>query len=239
MRGEREFMIVDWPLHFKIDEWVGQAGESLKEPDSSTIDRRQARLLLQIAERISLVSHGLFLDEQQQLSGYQHFRVRDFGRVVDLLNQMISAAILDENAKGELKPDEVFDSRSIQLMIQRAESGQPWFRLDADGITVDLPFSLETTRTGRRELFHELLKSDDDDEAFADLGAVLLASVTSLSFEQDRAVGVFQPDQPGHFKCEIKNPAATYSEALYGALKARGQVIREDLTIEDLRDSLK
>jgi hypothetical protein len=232
-------MIVDWPLYFEIDKWAREAAETLADAEASSHDRAQARRFLEVAERIALVSHGLLLDAEQRLSGYQQFRVREFGRVAELLNQMISAEVLDERERGKLKPDEAFDARTIQLLIQRAESGKPWFRLDADGLTVDLPFSLETTRQGRSVLFHELLKSDDEDEAFADLGAVLLASVSSVSFEPDRVVGIFRPDEPGWFRFEIENPAAEYSEALYGALRAKGQMIREDLTVEDLRALLR
>ncbi|MFH0945899.1 MAG: hypothetical protein V2A76_11930 [Planctomycetota bacterium] len=239
MQGEREFMLIDWPLYFEIDKWERKAREGLESEDESPYDREQAARYLQVAERMSLVSHALFLDEEGRLSGYQLFHVRQFSQVVVLLNQMISADILDEKAAGGLKADDELDEHTVQLVSARAESGEPWFTVDGDGIKVDLPFSLETTRKGRQKLVHELLESDDDDGPFADLTAVLAGSITSLSFEKDRCVGVITPDEPGRYDWTIQNPAACYSDSLLGALKDAGVPVREDLKIDQVRSLVR
>lgn len=239
MNGEREFMLIDWPLYFEIDKWERKARKSLENKDKDLHFHEQSQRYLQVAERITLVSHALFLDEEGRLSGYQLFHVRQFSEVVALLNQTISAEVLKERGDSGFEADDDMDERTVQLVMERAESGKPWFRVDGDGITVDLPFSLEMTRKGRERLVHELLQSDDDDDEFADMGAVLAGSVTSLSFEKERMVGVIAPDSPGRYDWTIRNPAASYSEKLLEALQHEGVPVREDLKTDQVRALLK
>ncbi len=234
--GGREFIVLEWPLHFRLDAWADDAAARRSTPHATFIERSIAGDYLQIAERIELVAREAFLDPEGRLCAYQRFRVRDATLVFAALNRMISRQILGSAARGDLHPDDDLDARSIQLLVDQAESGRAWLSLDADGIHVDVPLSDPVLRRLRREVLLELAA----ERTFVPLAAELLASATWLRFDDERLRARLTP-APGddRFRWKFESTVRRYDPSLEAALRERGVTPRRELDLDELRAALR
>jgi hypothetical protein len=233
--GEREFIVVEWPLHFRLDAWAAEARLTRHDAGASAADRSLAEQALGVLERIELVEHVAFLDHEGRPCAYQRLRVRDAAWVVATLNRMISYHLLAQAAQGALAPGGDLDARSFQLLVEHAEAGQPWFVLASGRIVVDVPLSDPVLRRARRDLILDL----GPDNPFRGLVAELFASAAALEFARERFHGEWAPDAAGTFAWAIDNPTHEYHAELSDALRERGVLLREGVDIEAVRASIR
>lgn len=239
LRGDREFMIVEWPLYFEIEKWVAQSRELVqgdRQDASDAEERWMAATWLQIAPLISMQEHGLFQDDEGRLAGYQLLRIENFSQVVELLNVLASRAFLHSAEQAGWQPDDDWDPRTFELWLERARSGEPWFRMEKEGIVVDLPVTREWGRALRRGLALEIAsKKNDDADEFADLLAEFAASVDRLEFLDDRCVFRVGATAPDRYRFELKNPEAVYREGLKNGLADRGLLPADGKSLKQVR----
>lgn len=244
LAGEREFIVAAWPFHFRIDAWTAAARETLAKPDATATDRRIATGMLAIGERVTLVDHGLFSEENDRLAGWQRFRVRESTRVFELLNDMISWSFLAQVASDEFSPDDEIDAATIALWTEFASARGRWFEVHGGRITVDVPLS---ERTGRRGLSHLVLGlADEGDTVFARLLAAMIGDAESLEFRDGRLRIVLRAADAevsgvaaGTFRWTITNPQVEGSSALRDELRERGVPTKADVTARDLRARIR
>ncbi|MFT5687682.1 MAG: hypothetical protein ACI8PQ_000512, partial [Planctomycetota bacterium] len=88
IQGARTFGF-GWPFYLELDKLA---------PKWSEADRA-------LAAGVSLMEHGLFLDDQGRLSGFQYVEVRSLKAVVSRVNEVINAGILVQAELNEASRD--------------------------------------------------------------------------------------------------------------------------------------
>jgi len=235
--GEREFIVGAWPLHFKLDEWARESRERLADADTSEVERKLSASFVEIEERVTSVSSGLFTDEEGALHGWQHFRVRQATRVIELLNEMISWSVLAEVADGGLEPDDDIDARTIELWTERASSGLPWFGVDGGRIVIDVPVSADVGAATAKQLVLGLAKEMDN--VFARLLGALVGDAHALALESERLRVELRAPNDDRFEWKFRNPEHSFSPGLSEELRQRGVAVLADMTPDALKNRVR
>ena len=113
--------------------------------------------------QVVLDSVEIYLDEENRLSGVQHFHVRQFSRVLSIINRCIRQEVLAElgnRASDEPLGEDDLDERSIELMLKSAIQEKPWLRLEGNELVGEIPMSAEYWETIRRIILLESQKKN-------------------------------------------------------------------------------
>ncbi len=203
LAGRRQFMIVDWPLHFDLDR---------EDCDvSSPLGRR-------VLGNFSVAQVGAFLDSDGRLSGYQLVRVKEAKLLFHAIDAFVNKAVLEADADGDLGDDaEFLDDRSKALMVERAGSGGSWGRLSSSGLEISFP----VTSAAAAGAIRSLRKMNDDDAA----GAALLGALRRLDVGRESTLARFgESAGRGTARFSFRRDDVEYSPALYDALRERGSL---------------
>ena len=204
------------------------------------------------ARCVELVDHGLFLDEQGQLCGFQELTFHDLHYFVNALNHALSRQVLLDHEqqlreaeaaveRGD-EPDapdcEPFDAHSRELWLERARAGGTWFQLVDDELEVDLPMTRETALRMQAFLIEHATQTDVEAGGLAHIigqHAVYLRALEHRNESLCLRFGI--PDElPARFS--FANPGEVLPE-LRDALEESGAVIDRNLTLESLRNRIQ
>jgi hypothetical protein len=137
--GRREFMLLDWPLHWDLDG---------KDKDVPQWLRKNVKL-----ERVDT-----FVDAKGRLCAYQLFTMSKVSEGLRLLNEAIAASILEAHQKGKLeKGVDVLGLVELYGFLDQAAAGLPFLRLEKGRLMVDVPMPSQETI---RRLVEESRKND-------------------------------------------------------------------------------
>lgn len=130
--GRREFMILDWPLLFDLDELEGKrATDESSDPTE--------RAWLDWMHGISVVKAGRCWDEKGRLALYQHLHAQHAARLIELSNDLLLDWIEERVSEKSLASDtRLFDDRTRDLWIEMAKKRTPWLKLADGRLAVDL-----------------------------------------------------------------------------------------------------
>jgi len=198
LAGRREFMILDWPLHFDLDD-----GGPLADASPA---------VMRFVESVSVESVEPYVDARGRLSCRQRVRVREASGFFRLLNSAISSEVLEAEAEERLGAGAPwFDERSRALFVERAESGKPWVTLGRRGLEIDLPLTAPAASGALRELAR-------DADIFK---AALLSTLRYLKVDDERTVArLGDVERGGAVRLSLRRDDLAYSPALAEALRA-------------------
>lgn len=202
LAGRRQFMFLDWPFHFDLDDAEIAADAS---PDA-----------LRAVAGVSVERVGAFLDAKGRLSGFQQLRLREASAWIELVNGTVSRAVLEAEAAGTLGDDAPWlDARSRDLLVERARSGKPWVTLERNGIEIDVPVTAAAASGALRALSKE-------NDVFSE---ALVSLCRYLKVDAERTIARFGAPEPGGIvRFSLRRDDVTYSPALRDALAERGSI---------------
>lgn len=226
--GRRQFQVAGWAFDWDLDKQAEDLDRSLHEdankPEFDPEENRDEALLLR---QITLQEVGVFLDEKERLSAFQHLRFWNFTQVLALLNRQLSRnALREEGGCGSpLQAPE-----QLLLGKQRAASGLPWVRRVGDEFELDFPLTTESFLQVQKDLVEEAISDD---------GAACLQYMVylrELRFDNQRLVARFSAPE-GIFRFRFQH-TEDYSPQLRDLLVAQGVRIDRGITVEEVRGKL-
>ena len=219
--GRREFMLMDWPFNFDLDAEY-EEGEGPPPEVQAAIDR------------VALVEVGAFLDTNQVLCGYQHFRMSG-----------VAAALAEANRRLDEWAEELIFARGwgaeelewwsdaeIELCRKFIEDDQRWLSLEAGRLMVRVPLSASGAARALEWFTRSLAGEDEETVEFT---AMLLSSLTQLKVSEDLAEFTLGSVEGGDTVVRFHNPAITYSDALRDLVVEAGLNLEGAPTIDEVR----
>ena len=127
LAGRREFMFMDWPFYFDLDE---EDMEEALPPEAWAA-----------AERVQLVRVEAFLDESQRLCVIQHFRMTGVTAVLADANRLLHEAALRALEAGEVGTAAwfLFDAAEEAEWRAFTEDATPWVSLEGGHLVLRVP----------------------------------------------------------------------------------------------------
>ena len=193
LEGQRMFGFESM-LHLNLDEM----GQRLSEEDKA------------LSDGVSLLSHGLFLDGEERLSGYQHVEVRNLQALLARLNAGCNALLLEsaneptldsegEEPEGSDASDPEY-ALTRALWIVAAEEEWVWIDFSDGSLVVRIPFDardldelmVERRRAQQEGGFDSALEAGVSDAAQSRL-------------EDDVYTFTFRPDAEGIISIRMDN----------------------------------
>ncbi|MBL8767334.1 MAG: hypothetical protein JNL94_08225 [Planctomycetes bacterium] len=239
--GEREGMIVDWPLHVTLDRWKNEDEAKLADPEATAQEKADAAARLPIYELVTLVECGAFLDDAKRLCGFQRVRIHPLSKFEALLNAHFDALAREDARDADDRDDPI----GVALRAAKADAKTPWFRFDRGTLQIDVPMSMAERASVIRDAAEHVMKSDHIASNGFTKGAGMwslfgewLATAPSVALEKDRMRATFGTgDAP--IRWTIMCPDRPYDPTLYEALKSRNVSLRDDVKAADLIAAMK
>ena len=208
LAGRREFMLLDWPYLWDLDE--------LAEDES------QVMAVHRIIERVSLVEVGAFLDPQERLSSFQHFRMTEvadtLGQANQLLTGMVQLGLLTGEIAGQVP---WMDDEEQDAWGEFCQSGTPWVAIEDNQIVVRVP----ATERGAAAMLRALMQEAAANEAepgSVDPMALLLDNLSGFQAADGVATLTFGGQDEGVGTLQLNRAGLGYDPTLHKHLRNNG-----------------
>jgi len=225
LAGRREFMLLDWPLLWDLDEMAAQDGQVLA--------------ITRIIERVSLVEVGAFTDADDRLSAFQHFRMTEVSDTLAQANQLITGMVQLGLLTGELSSEVSWmDDEELDAWAEFCTSGTPWIAIEDSQLIARIP----ATEAGAAAMLRELLLAAADANS-ADMGmselSILLDNLAGLRIGDgmlELRVGTLDEDEA---VLRLRRNDVEYQPSLLKHLRNRGLDLSGAPSIEEVRQTLR
>ncbi len=251
LAGHREFMAIDWPFYWDLEELTKAAEGTLAQDPAdgegahqgSAQGQQDAGDALFALNQFRVKSVGIYLDHEKRLSGYQLIRVTRWKEVERLLNRVISSALLEEDKEEAAREqtagkqaDEqggaLLDAQTLAWWKKKAKTDKPWFRFRARALEVELPLSKKVMqRIGSKLLSGpRLMPGEEDDDKYSAFLGALLSQLDQVHYQGESLTMVFEDLEDRAVRLDLKIPGRRYSAALLDALQERNHL--PDLSLD-------
>jgi hypothetical protein len=245
LAGRRQFMVVNWPLHFDLDssseklrnvveEWQAASEEQRDEDGLQHFQRAQETLA--VLRNFHVTEYGLMLDEEERLSGYQYLRIDRISALIAHLNESLRREIL-ENFPDE--SDDDLDLRTQRLMLQKAKERSDWIWLKDGVFGAEVPTSHDALAGLFREFGKDLRKAEEKDLGFLQVLGTLLHNVQEFHIAHERLTITLGNPETRLLKAKLEVPSVEYRADLRKALQKLGIEPNPQLTLDSVRSKLE
>jgi hypothetical protein len=182
-KGRREFMILDWPLHFDLEELLARARPEEETPPDPW--QAWSRELLTALRGTEVVDSGYCRGKADRVSLHQELRFTGVAKLVAVFDRALHLWVEDSTAAGEFESETpVFDARTRELWTLAAKEQRAWLSLKDGLLVVDLPM----TEACASRLLGEFIVNASRNESSAAGLAGLFSHLESLRIADERAV---------------------------------------------------
>jgi hypothetical protein len=174
-RGQRHFIVWDWPFDFDLDSIVEELQRKPRDPGDEYAGFQSA--LLEYQTHVEMTAARFLRDADGRLCLLQRLRCERGARLLQVLDLGLNAWVLEES--GEDEPEITADVRTDALFLARARRGGSWARFDGLELEVSIPMTPEQAALQLERLVARTAASAPSEEALERLFEPLLAlSVT-------------------------------------------------------------
>lgn len=204
---------------------VGWGAWDLDDLDLDSDDRIPEHLvaLRAFLAGIRLESHGIYIDKDGRLCGYQRFVFDGIEKALAALNAAISESIQDLAKESKLE-QEFGNLETGKLWLARAHGTEPWVRLEGDELVLDVPMPDAHWNSMQSDWLQTLVAKGDSKCEQLSLFAQAAAHLRGLERRDQRLILRFgTPDGP-HFELHYRNPKPEYRGRLLATLVETGGI---------------
>lgn len=218
--GRREFMFMDWPLYFDLD-----------DPDKEEALPPEARAA---AERVQLVRVEAFLDEHQRLCVLQHFRMTEVSTALADANRLLHEAAKRALDAGKFGGGVVpwFDAAEEEVWLTFVKREASWVSLQGGHLVLRLPVTQQGAARAIEEYSRGIAETGDDDRYMFPMLARNLARLQVSDGVAELRLGRIEGADTV-FRTKVKN--GPYGKALRELLVAEGLDFTSALTLDEAR----
>ena len=225
LAGRREFMLLDWPYLWDLDE--------MAEDEETLLPYRR------LIDRVSLLEVGAFLDNGERLSAWQHFRMKEVTPSLKQANQALALFIQLGALTGDLQENLPWvDDEELELWTEDARMGVQWIRFEDGGLVVDVPMSELASVRALSMLTQQAMKEAAGEEELVTV-AMLFENVHSMRIADGRAVFRLGQREGEQTVFQLRRGDAPYDDALLTALQARGLDLSAAPSLAEVRSRLQ
>ena len=211
--------------------WEDEIAEGAAPEEAAALMSRMKA----VDPRVRVERAGTFLKEDRRLAFYREVRVDGVTDLLGLINEYLNLELQyaePDPERGVVPEFPIFDSRTVELWKQAGEVGHSWWRIEDEGLVLEVPMTPENAAACLTHMLTEIAKSSDPEEV------ALFQYLRRLEVQDERVRLDFRPEEDGWFHLIEEATGSEYDSSLVEELESRGHSFSEVPDLAGVRDLL-